>query len=40
MSKYAQENVDEFFAESFAMYIAEEEQLPPTIARMFKELKL
>ena len=40
ISKYGAENVHEFFAESFAMYIAEEEELPSTVARMFKELKL
>lgn len=40
VSEYGAKDVHEFFAESFAMYIAEEEQLPPTIAKMFKELKL
>lgn len=40
VSEYGAKDVHEFFAECFAMYIAEEEQLPPTIAKMFKELKL
>lgn len=40
ISKYGAQDADEFFAESFAMYIAEEEKLPATVAKMFKELKL
>lgn len=40
ISKYGAQNANEFFAESFAMYIAEEEKLPATVAKMFKELKL
>lgn len=40
VSKYGAENEHEFFAETFAMYIAGKEELPETIAKMFKELKL
>lgn len=40
ISKYGAQDADEFFAESFAMYIAEEEKLPATVEKMFKELKL
>lgn len=40
VSKYGAEDEHEFFAETFAMYIAGKEELPETIAKMFKELKL
>ncbi len=38
ISEYAQQNVNEFFAESFAMKEMGREELPPTVKKLFEEI--
>nr|DAW66825.1 MAG TPA: Glucose-regulated metallo-peptidase M90 [Caudoviricetes sp.] len=40
ISRYALEDYQEFFAECFVVKMCGYEELPPTVAKMFKELKL
>lgn len=40
ISEYASKNVDEFFAESFAMKVMGREELPPTVKKLFEAIKL